>query len=176
VAEIIIESNAKDVAKQLVLYGTKAEDAARRIVEKSAVVIASNARKQFLGSPGPTRKNTKSLGKRGLPYLDGRSQSWPRPTARKTSGESIRDSIMMRNLSPAGGGWTATVGPNLETHKYGRRLEYGGSSTSSMAWGRPTAFSWTINTRPFPYMRPGLAMSEPQLRAIQRDEWNRAFR
>lgn len=175
-AEIRIETNAKDVAKQLLLYGTKAEDAARRIVEKSAVVIASNARRQFLGSPGPTRKNTKQLAQRGLPYANGRSQSWPRPTARKTNGESIRDTIMMRNLAPNGGGWSATVGPNLETHKYGRRLEYGGTSRSSMAWGRPSAFSWQVTTRPFPYMRPGLEKSEPQLRAIQREEWNRAFR
>ena len=150
----------------------RVDNAGRVIVSKAAVTVASNARRQFLGAPVKEPKaNNKRLAKAGLPLSNGKSLSWPKPTNR--TGD-LQRSIEMRSLDHVGyAQWTATVGPDMDLG-YARRVEFGGVSQHSMAWGRPTSKSWTVRTRAFPYMSTGLEQSRPELRRIYENEWRKA--
>jgi len=125
--------------------------AAKRIVEQATIAVADAAKRQFDGDTS-------------------RPPTQPKPTLRTGN---LRNSIRRGEAERVEmGHWKASVGPTI---KYGRRVELGGTSQHSIAFGRQTGKVWTVTTRPFPYLEPGLQEALPEIKLIYEREWKRAL-
>lgn len=158
-----------DFTRAIHAQAERIDKAAERIVRKGSTIVERNAKMVFLGSP--VKKQTgKGRLAQGLPYANGKSQSWPTPTSRSGN---LRGSIGLRELKKIGPGrWMSSTGPSVI---YGKRVEEGGTSQHNMAWGRKMPYTWNITTRAFPYMEPGLQRSMYELELLYREEWRRAL-
>lgn len=144
--EIKVEGLQAAMGEFTALKG-RANVAARRIVERGAVTVASNAKREFRARPLGSVRTSQKTGKK---WYDSRPPFEPRlPSPTNRSG-NLRDGIKMLSIAPVGvGRWMSTVGP---TAMYGARVESLG----------------------YRYMKPGLDKSMVELARIYEQEMARA--
>lgn len=132
----------------------RADIAARNIVEKGAVTVASNAKREFRARPLGSQRTSKT-GKKYYDLKPPYEPKLPKPTNRSGN---LRDSIKMTSSERVGAGrWRSTTGPTAESAKgyaYGARVENLG----------------------YLYMRTGLDKSAAELKRIYENEWAQAVK
>lgn len=125
--------------------------AARRIVERGALLIASEAKKNFRPRPGGQMTSQKS-GKIYYSYAPPFQAVPPQPTSR--SGALQTSLNQLGAATPIPGGWMATTGTKLSYAPY---VEYG------------TGFM-----QKEPFLEKAVKDSELKIRAIADEEWAKA--
>ena len=150
----VILSNFDSTMAKMKEMSAKADIAARRIVEKGSVTIASNAKREFRARPLGSLRTSKD----GKKYYDSRPPFEPRKPQPTNRSGNLRDSIKMTSSERLGfGKWQSTTGPTAESAKgyaYGARVEKLG----------------------YLYMRTGFEKSQGELRRIYEKEWGEALR
>jgi hypothetical protein len=110
-------------------------------VKQGQQVVAKYAKEMFIGGEEAAATDT------------WRSDAWPLPTRRSGALQaSIGTTVIVEKTGP--GSYSSSSGP---TTVYARRIELGYHGT-----GRWPHYS----TRPFPFMKPGLEKSQPDLDAL----------
>lgn len=130
----------------------KGSIAARNIVTKGALIIASTVKEEFRSTPAGSRRvsRTGHVYWAGAPYYPAQP---PNPTTR--SGHlkaSVRPTGAAFMVAP--GTWQSTTGPHIN---YGGYVDYG-----------------TSRSRKFPYMELGVKDSEDRIAALAEAEWAEA--
>jgi hypothetical protein len=146
------------------------DDATKRAVGQSALLVAANAQTSF--GPAHAKGTPKTV-------MD-------RP---QTITGSLMRSIGVKSMNRVGAhGFQARVGPDMI---YSRRIELGFKGTVSSAtvnaftrhtqWGDVDVQSfdrgsYDVNQSAYPYMRPGVRKSLPEMERIFISAWTRAIR
>ena len=94
-----------------------ADKAARNIVEKGGLIIASAARKQF--RPRPGGQKTSKTGRIYYTFKPPYNAIPPKPTSR--SGK-LQESVVRLSVTPTSHGWQSETGSLI---KYAKYVEYG---------------------------------------------------
>jgi hypothetical protein len=127
----------------------KALEAAQQFVTRGALIVESNAKKDWRPRPAGSRKVSKS----GHVYYDGKppyQAQRPQPTIRTGN---TRNSIRRQYVRRTEGGWESGTGASTYYAPY---IQTG------------TRF---IHAPAFPFMETGLKNSEPELRALAVTLW-----
>jgi len=135
VAEIV--TGIPEFDKAIRSMETRVDEAARKFVLEGAERIKREAKKIFInGSDASITSNW-------------HSDAWPLPTRRTGN---LMNSIYSDGARKIGTGkWESQTGPHIV---YGRRIELGFHGSGRWPY---------YTTRPFPYMKPGIENSIPQL-------------
>lgn len=123
------------------------DKAARNIVEKGGLIIASEAKRQFRPRPGGQR-TSKKTGRIYYSFASPYNAVPPTPTSR--SGH-LQASLNLISVSPVRGGWMSLSGTKVP---YAGFVEYG---TSHMAKE--------------PYLETSLKDSESKIQRLAEEEW-----
>jgi hypothetical protein len=151
------------MASQIVLHGTrdfkdaleagrvKASDAARNIVSKGALIVASNAKRQFRPRPGGQRTSQKS-GKTYYVFTPPYQAVPPQPTSRSGALQGSIGKFFRLTKMPTG--WKAEMGPTVAHAPY---VEFG-----------------TSHMQKEPYMATGIDRSRGEIERLAEAEWAKA--
>ena len=126
--------------------------AARRIVERGGLLLASEAKKSFRPRPGGQR-TSQITGKIYYSYAPPFQAVPPQVTSRSGN---LQNSLGLLSVSPTVGGWMSTSGTKVQ---YAGFVEYG------------TGFM-----RKEPFMEKALKDSEGKIQVIAEEEWAKAVR
>jgi hypothetical protein len=145
-----VEIRVEGLDKALGDFGrlkVSASNAARRTVERGAVTVASNAKREFRARPKGSVRTSQKTGKK---WYDSRPPFEPQKPSPTNRSGNLRDGIKMLSIAPVGTGrWMSVTGP---TAMYGARVESLG----------------------YLYMKPGLDKSIEAIRMIYEQEMARA--
>ena len=152
-AEGVILHGVREFDDALVADEAKLLEAARNIVSKGALIIASEAKKVFRPRPGGQRTSQKS-GKTYYSFVAPYQATPPVPTSR--SGKLQTSIGDFYRVTKTEGGWMAQTGPDNKID-YAAYVEFG---TSHMAKE--------------PYMSVGIDHSKDQIVRLAEYEWAKA--
>jgi HK97 gp10 family phage protein len=125
--------------------------AARRIVEKGGLMIASEAKLIFRGRPAGSQRISKKTGRVYFSYKPPYQAQPPRPTNRTGH---LSDSIRIQAITSLIDGWMSLTGPSMFYAPY---VEYG-----------------TSRQREEPFMATAEKRGMVRLEEIARSEWAKA--